>query len=143
MRPLKLLLGALTLVIASTATVSVAVVPASAQTTANPRPQTIPALQEWTGGTGSFSYSSASRIVRSTAQATILATTSQVFADDLRALTGRTPTETTGTPADLRAGDIYLALGSTDTALGTEGYALSVTDRIGITARDDKGAFYG
>ncbi|TDU88982.1 hexosaminidase [Kribbella voronezhensis] len=143
MRPLKPLLGALALVVASAATVSVTVVPATAQTTSNPRPQTIPALQEWTGGTGSFSYSSATRIVRSTAQATTLATTSQVFADDLRALTGRAPAETTGTPADLRAGDIYLALGSTDTALGTEGYALSVTDRISITARDDKGAFYG
>ncbi|HVK22397.1 MAG TPA: family 20 glycosylhydrolase [Actinokineospora sp.] len=125
-----------------TATVAVVVTPATAQT-ANPRPTTIPALQEWTGGTGSFTYSTSARIVRATANATTLATTSQVFADDLRVSTGYSPAQVTGTTADLRAGDIYLALGSTDSALGTEGYALSVTDKITITARDDKGAFYG
>jgi hexosaminidase len=107
---------------------------------ANAKPQTIPALREWTGGTGSYAFSASTRIVRSTADATALATTSQTFADDLRALTGFTLTQTTGTAA---AGDIGLTLGSTDTALGAEGYALAVTDRITITARTDAGAFNG
>ncbi|WP_436499853.1 family 20 glycosylhydrolase [Actinokineospora sp. HUAS TT18] len=142
MRPLRLLvLGAVTAGLA--ATITVASNPAFAQTTPNPRPQTIPALQEWTGGTGSYAFSSSARIVRATANATALATTSQVFADDLHALTGTLLPQVTGTTADLRAGDIHLALGSSDTRLGTEGYALSVTDKITITARDDKGAFYG
>ncbi len=110
---------------------------------ANAKPQTIPALQEWTGGAGSYTVSAATRIVRNTTDATTLATTSQVFADDLKSLTGSTIAQTTGTTADLAAGDIFLSLGSTDTALGTEGYALNVTDKITITARDDKGAFYG
>ncbi|HVK20191.1 MAG TPA: family 20 glycosylhydrolase [Actinokineospora sp.] len=124
------------------ATVSVAAGPAAAQA-ANPKPQTIPALQEWTGGTGTFTFSSATRIVRATANATTLATTSQVFADDIKSQTGNTLTQVAGTTADLRAGDIFLALGSSDTGLGAEGYALSVTDRVSITARDDRGAFYG
>ncbi|GGT14698.1 hypothetical protein GCM10010222_65920 [Streptomyces tanashiensis] len=139
---LAVLLG-LAVLVGLPATASVAGSPAATQATDNPKPQTIPALQEWTGGTGSFSYSSATRIVRSTTNANALATTSQVFADDLKALKGQAPAQATGTTADLRAGDIYLALGSTDTKLGTEGYALSVTDKITITARDDRGAFYG
>ncbi|WP_436499486.1 family 20 glycosylhydrolase [Actinokineospora sp. HUAS TT18] len=124
------------------ATVTVVASTSTAQA-ANAKPLTIPALQEWTGGTGNYTFASTSRIVRATGDATTLATTSQVFADDVRSQTGHTLAQVTGTTADLRAGDIYLALGSTDAALGTEGYALSVTDRVTITARDDRGAFYG
>lgn len=109
----------------------------------NPKPQTIPALREWTGGTGSYGFGAGTRIVRDTADATALATTSAVFADDLKALSGLTIGQVVGTAADVRAGDVYLRLGSTDAALGTEGYALEVTDRISITARADAGAFYG
>src|SRR6266545_4779880 len=93
---------------------------------ANAKPQTIPALREWTGGTGSFGFGATTRIVRGSADATALATTSQTFADDLRALTGFTVGQVTGAAM---AGDIVLALGSSDTGLGAEGYALSVTDR--------------
>ncbi|HVK24343.1 MAG TPA: family 20 glycosylhydrolase [Actinokineospora sp.] len=135
--------GLFAVVVAMTATVAAGVTPAAAQTTPNAQPKTIPALREWTGGTGTFTYTSATRILRATANATTLATTSQVFADDVKALTGHTLAQATGTTTDLRAGDIYLSLGSADTALGAEGYALSVTDKITITARDDKGAFYG
>jgi hexosaminidase len=109
----------------------------------NPKPRSIPALQEWTGGTGTYTFSTTTRIVRATADATTLATTSQVFADDLRAQTGYTLAQVTGTTAELWAGDIFLSLGSTDTRLGAEGYALSVTDKVSVTARDDRGAFYG
>ncbi|HVK24342.1 MAG TPA: family 20 glycosylhydrolase [Actinokineospora sp.] len=143
MRPKKLLSHGVVAVVVGLAATALAVIPAAAQTAANAQPKTIPALREWTGGTGTYAFTSAARIVRATANATALAGTSQVFADDVKALTGATLTQVTGTTTDLRAGDIYLALGSSDTALGTEGYALSVTDRITITARDDKGAFYG
>ncbi|MGW2770789.1 family 20 glycosylhydrolase [Streptomyces sp. NPDC001275] len=128
-------------------TVSLFIVPAGAQSAPgldpNPKPQTIPALQEWTGGNGSFHYSGATRIVRAAPNARALKTTSEVFADDLRELNGHAVTQVIGTKASLRTGDIFLSLGSTDTDLGTEGYALSVTDKIVITARDDRGAFYG
>ncbi|GIG62559.1 hypothetical protein Lfu02_69310 [Longispora fulva] len=134
--------AATALLAAAVAAIALSGTPASAAAT-NPKPTTIPALQEWTGGTGSYAFGAGTRIVRATGDAAALATTSQVFADDLKALTGLTIAQTTGTTTDLGPGDIYLALGSTDTALGTEGYALSVTDRVTVTARDDKGAFYG
>ncbi|MGH3734849.1 MAG: family 20 glycosylhydrolase [Micromonosporaceae bacterium] len=113
---------------------------AGAAVAANPAPRTIPALREWSGGTGTYQFSGGTRIVRGAAA---LAGTSQTFAEDLKALTGYTVAQVAGTAADLRPGDIFLALGSADTALGVEGYALSVTDRVTVTARDDRGAFYG
>lgn len=144
MRLLRLLSsGVLAVVVCLVATVSVSASPVAARQAANPKPLTIPALQEWTGGTGSFTFTDATRIVSSTAHASALSSTSEVFADDLRALAGRTVARSTGTTADLQAGDIFLSLGSTDTKIGDEGYTLSVTDRITITARDDRGAFYG
>src|SRR3989339_1488500 len=51
------------------------------------RPNTIPALQEWTDGTGSFVFSAASRIVLENSYASQLATTGAVFAADLLQLT--------------------------------------------------------
>ncbi|MGW8766793.1 family 20 glycosylhydrolase [Streptomyces sp. NPDC055815] len=135
--------GVLTALVALVLTVSVSAGPVAAKPAANPKPLTIPALQQWTGSTGSFVFGDTTRIVSSTAHASALASTSEVFADDLRALSGLTVARSTGTTADLRAGDIFLSLGSTDSQLGVEGYALTVTDRITISARDDRGAFYG
>lgn len=102
----------------------------------NAKPHTIPALREWTGGTGDFTFGTTSRIVRDPA----LATTAGVFADDLKARFGH---QVTQVDSGARAGDVVLRLGSTDTALGDEGYALGITDRVVITARTDAGAFYG
>ncbi|MEV0289932.1 glycoside hydrolase family 20 zincin-like fold domain-containing protein [Kribbella sp. NPDC050820] len=134
--------GVLAVVVGLAATM-VASSPAAGQSMSNPKPLTIPALQEWSGGTGSFTFTGATRIVWSRTYAPTLASTSQVFADDLLALTGRPVTRFAGTVADLRPGDIFLTLGSTDSGLGAEGYALSITDKITITARDERGAFYG
>lgn len=135
--------GVLAMAVGLVATISVAADPVAAQSASNPSPLTIPALQEWIGGTGSFTFTDATRIVWSADDAPALASTSAVFAGDLRDLTGRPVTRRVGTSADLRAGDIFLSLGSTDSALGDEGYALSITDKITISARDDRGAFYG
>lgn len=124
--------------------VASAAVPAHAPAAAaNPRPATIPALREWVGGTGTYQFAETSRIVRNSAHDAALAGTSQTFADDLKALTGYTVTQVTGTPDTVAPGDIFLSLGADDAALGTEGYALSVTDRVAVTARADAGAFYG
>lgn len=135
--------GTLAVVVLLVATISVGASPVAAQSASNPKPLTIPALQEWTGDTGSFTFTDATRIVWSADNASALASTSEVLADDLRALTGRPVTRRVGTIADLRAGDIFLSLGSTDSGLGDEGYELSITDKITISARDDRGAFYG
>ncbi|MEU5547902.1 family 20 glycosylhydrolase [Streptomyces sioyaensis] len=116
---------------------------AATSTRANAKPLTIPALQEWQGATGTYRFSTTTRIVRDSAHATSLAGTSATFADDLRALSGVRPTETTGTVQSLQPGDIFLALTSADGRLGHEGYTLTVTDRATVTAPTKAGAFNG
>ncbi len=107
------------------------------------KPRTIPALQEWNDGNGSFSYLANGRIVVNTAQAAQLNGTAQVLRDDLFDLAGHTHTIVSGTSNSLQAGDVFLTLDATDTALGSEGYQLTISDRIVISARADNGAFYG
>jgi hexosaminidase len=107
------------------------------------KPNTIPALQEWTDGSGSFSFPVGGRIVLDASYSAQLTTTGQVFQDDLLALTGMSHPVINGSQASLSPGDIFLSLSSTDTALGTEGYSLNISDRIIINAQNDAGAFYG
>ena len=107
------------------------------------KPKTIPAVQEWIDASGSFTFINNGRIVLDTAHATQLAGTAEVLQDDLRALMGATLTVVNGTSASLRAGDIFLSLSATDSALGNEGYNLTISDRIVINASADNGAFYG
>ncbi len=102
------------------------------------RPSTIPALREWTDGSGSYTFTSATRIVFNGASLVEEAT---VFADDLLGMTGLTIPVLSGTSPG--PGDIYLTLGATDATIGTEGYLLTITDRVTIAARADTGAFYG
>ncbi len=102
------------------------------------RPNTIPALQEWTDGTGSYTFSAASRIVYNGSG---LAGDAATFAGDLLALTGFTIATVNGsTPA---TGDIYLTLGATDPAIGNEGYLLTINSSVSISAKTNAGAFYG
>ncbi|WP_214322868.1 glycoside hydrolase family 20 zincin-like fold domain-containing protein [Nonomuraea sediminis] len=108
---------------------------------ADARPLTVPALREWTAATGSFGYGSASRIVLD--PATAWGTTGQTVADDLAALTGTRPAVVSGTRPAAQPGDIHLALGATDTALGEEGYRLESGPVLSISARTIAGAFNG
>ncbi|MCZ4122596.1 family 20 glycosylhydrolase [Streptomyces sp. H39-S7] len=110
---------------------------------ADAMPRTIPALQQWTAGTGSYTFGPASRVITDSVHSSALGTTGQVFADDLTQLAGRTVSHTSGPASDVRPGDLFLTLGSTDTALGTEGYALTVAPSVTVRARTDAGAFYG
>ncbi len=107
------------------------------------KPNTIPALQEWQAGSGSYSFSASSRIVLDSSFATQLAATGKVFQEDLLALTGLNISIVNGSQGSLAPGDIFLSLGSADDGLGTEGYALTITDRILVSAKADGGAFYG
>ncbi|TGB16108.1 glycoside hydrolase [Streptomyces sp. MZ04] len=114
-----------------------------AGTVSNAKLPVIPALREWHGGSGSYSYQPGTRIVRSRAHAAALAITAATFADDLAALTGRRPVQAVGAAGEVRKGDIFLTLGAPDRTLGREGYALGSTDRLTVSARTDTGAFYG
>ena len=106
------------------------------------QPKTIPALREWTDGTGSYTFSASSRIVLDATDSAELATTASVFSDDLLTLTGLTIPVITGA-ASVEAGDIYLSLGAVDPEIGQEGYLLTVADSVAINAQTDAGVFYG
>ncbi|WP_436499715.1 family 20 glycosylhydrolase [Actinokineospora sp. HUAS TT18] len=113
-----------------------AILPASAAP--NSAPLVVPVIREWTGGTGVWTVTPASRIVVSTADHAALSPVAARLAADIAGESGTTPSVTVGGAA---AGDIVLALGSTDAAIGDQGYVLSVTDRASISAKTAAGAF--
>src|SRR5688572_26924799 len=98
--------------------ISFLLVPASYSYAAG-RPKTIPALKEWSDGSGAYTFSSTSRIVLDSAYASQLGNTGAAFSDDLRYLSGWTISVVNGSTANV--GDIFLSLNSTDSTLGTEG----------------------
>ncbi|MEV0414150.1 family 20 glycosylhydrolase [Streptomyces sp. NPDC050448] len=108
-----------------------------AQAAAGP-PQTVPALRQWTAGTGTYAFTTASRIVVDPAYTAQLSDEAATLAEDLGALAGRPVGVVTGSAAP---GDIALSLG--DAGLPAEGYRLTVGQSVGIRAGTDTGAFYG
>jgi hexosaminidase len=108
------------------------------QAVAAPNTQTVPALQQWTAGTGSFSFTATSRVVVDPAYASTLNGEAVTFAADLGTLFARTVSVVQqSTPA---TGDVLLTLGGTDAA---EGYSMTVGASVRIQASTAAGAFYG
>ncbi|MEU3312474.1 family 20 glycosylhydrolase [Streptomyces sp. NPDC006662] len=110
----------------------------AARAAAAAAPQTVPALRQWTAGSGAYAFTPASRIALDPASADRLAGDAATFAQDLGALAGRTVAVTTGTPAP---GDIALALG--ETSLPAEGYRMTAADTLTLRAATPAGVFYG
>ncbi len=107
----------------------------------NAAPPVVPALREWQGRSGSFSMTSASRIVVDSAYATQLQETAQVFQGDLFELTGHSlPIVTSGSSTQ---GDFFLTLHTSDRVIGAEGYLFEVGDAVVIRASTSTGVFYG
>jgi hexosaminidase len=105
---------------------------------AAPISPTVPAIQQWTAGTGSYTFTTSSRILVDPAYASSLNGEAATFATDLGALAGRTITVVQqATPA---TGDLLLTLGGTDAA---EGYTMTVGPSVKIQASTATGAFYG
>ncbi|MFE2728287.1 family 20 glycosylhydrolase [Kitasatospora sp. NPDC059327] len=125
---------------ADRATTSAAPAPGTARTgtTAAAAPQTVPALRQWTAGSGSFTFTPASRIVLDPAHGAQLAEDAATFADDLGQLEGRHVPVLVGAAGP---GDIALTLG--DTALPAEGYRLTVATTVTVQAGTTTGAFNG
>ncbi|GAA0589489.1 family 20 glycosylhydrolase [Streptomyces crystallinus] len=134
MRLLRFLIAAVC-ALAALALPAVAAAPARAAAAV---PQTVPALRQWTAGSGAYTFTATSRITVDPAYATQLADEAATLADDLAAQTGRTVAVVTGTPA---TGDIGLTLG--DTSLPAEGYRMTVGPAVTIRAGTGTGAFYG
>ncbi|THA32061.1 family 20 glycosylhydrolase [Streptomyces sp. A1547] len=139
MRLLRLLIAAVCAV-AALSLPGVAVAgpgPGAAPAAAGP-PQTVPALRQWTAGTGTYAFTAASRIAVDPAYTAQLSDEAATLAEDLGALAGRPVSVVTGSAAP---GDIALSLG--DPGLPAEGYRLTIGQSVGIQAGTDTGAFYG
>ncbi|MCD7445068.1 family 20 glycosylhydrolase [Streptomyces lincolnensis] len=122
--------------IAALLTMGVAPTPAVAQEEQKP-PVTVPALTDWAPESGTYAYRNGTRIVADTGAERRVAGT---LADDLRAAGhGTVPVVRGGA----RAGDIVIDVRPTESALGTEGYALHAGKRLSVTGATETGAFYG
>lgn len=125
MRPRRLLslrAAAATVVTALLTTCTAALIPTTAHAATTP-PATIPAVQQWSAGSGSYSFTGTSRVIVNTPS---LRTTAELLAGDLESVTGHDVTLSTGTAA---AGDIVLADGS----YGAEGYQLQLSSKATIS----------
>ncbi|MBT2470785.1 family 20 glycosylhydrolase [Streptomyces sp. ISL-66] len=113
-------------------------VPAFDPVAAAGAPQTVPALRQWTAGSGTYGFTSTSRIVVDPAYTAQLSDEAATLAEDLGTLAGRSVAVVTGTASP---GDIGLSLG--DGSLPAEGYRMTVGQSVAIQAATDTGAFYG
>lgn len=140
-RPAAVLVAILSLLIAGVG-ISSAAPKAHADTSP---PPVLPALQQWAAGTGSgYSWTGGARIVVNSADASALTGDAQTFASDLGlALNTAAPQVVQGTLGSASAGDVFLALGSTNPQLGTEGYTLTVAPVLQVSAAARTGAFWG
>lgn len=107
----------------------------------NAVPPVVPALRFWSGGWGWFSLTSTSRLVLNPASASSLQGTAQVFQQDLAAETGSVLPIVVSTV--LVPGDFLLALTSTASGIGREGYVLTISGAVTIQALTPTGVFYG
>ena len=72
----------------------------------NAAPEVLPELQEWKGGTGSFTLTDSSRIIYGSED---LKAAADEMAADYQDLTGKEIAVAAGTEADAKAGDFYFA----------------------------------
>lgn len=110
----------------------------------NERPVTIPAIRKWRSRAGWFLLNSNSRIVVSSSAPCELKDTAELFARELRSISGQdVPVRVRPNPIPRRKGDILLEIAPENPILGDEGYHISVGPYIAIGARKSVGVFYG
>lgn len=112
--------------------------PPLAAMSVNTKPFVIPELREWKGANGNFVPTSTTRIVYSANQPELLRMAER-FADDWQTMFGQRVEIGCGKAS---AGDIILAL-QADASLGSEGYAIRISDRVRLTAPHEKGIYWG
>lgn len=104
----------------------------------NPKPFVIPELKVWQGAEGTFVPTERTRIVYPAHQQG-LKQVADLLAEDCLTMFGYRPEVVAGKE---RAGDVALALRA-DKKLGSEGYAIRITDRIRLTAPQLIGVYWG
>jgi hypothetical protein len=102
----------------------------------NPAPPVVPALREWTGGSGVVSLSPKSRIVVDSGS---LADEADQLHDDIAAITGFGMRVVRGS----RAGNGDILLSGRPAQVGPEGYVLDIGDDVELHGGSDTGVFYG
>jgi hexosaminidase len=102
------------------------------------RPHTIPALKEWNAVNDTYRFGPGTRIVLYNVQ---LAGTGNVFAEDLRLLSGLTIPVLQDTSSQI--GDIVLTLRDADGEQRPQSYYLEIADQVTISANTDDGVFSG
>ncbi|WP_030689230.1 family 20 glycosylhydrolase [Streptomyces globisporus] len=138
------LVGAL--LAAPSAVVSGGTVATAAEINAAP-PGVVPALQQWSGGTGRVVLTSASRVVIPVGASPALQDLAEQVADEAAELTAVHPTVATGAAG---SGDVSLRidpnadLGAVKPELRPEAYRITIgSGRVDVVAADAKGAYYG
>ena len=107
-------------------------------TAQNAKPFVIPELKEWKGTTGEFTLNEQTRIVYPKNQPE-LQRIAEMVASDCKEMFHHTPVLVEGKG---QKGDIILSL-KADKKLGKEGYAISITDRITLSAPEAVGVYWG
>ena len=111
----------------------------------NAKPNVIPELREWVGGTGEVDLTDA-RIVLGDEEFKAAADT---LKEDYEDITGRRIDVVSGDKDSLKAGDIFLSKAEGEDMLGSEGYYLNIggdnadKDYVEIQAIDNTGSLYG
>ena len=106
----------------------------------NAAPAVLPELQEWKGGTGSFTLTDNSRIVYDSEE---LKAAADEMAADFLDLTGREISVVSGDASSVQAGDFFFTM-TDDTTLGLmdEGYLMDISDSITVTSETETGAYW-
>lgn len=108
----------------------------------NPPPTVIPAVREWTGGTGRFTVDGQTAIVYDPGDESI-ARRVEIVQGYFRELFGLELAAKTD-PSQAKDGDILLQINSADReTLGDDGYVLTVDKRLTVCAPTAQGLFYG
>ena len=104
-------------------------------TAQNAKPFVIPEIQEWKGAEGTFAISSATNVIATNGTEDV----AMAFINDLQTLNGLQLTVKGGTKA--KAGEIILKIGL-DKKLKKEGYTISITDKVEVTANTPAGLYW-
>ncbi|MPQ43485.1 family 20 glycosylhydrolase [Clostridium tarantellae] len=106
----------------------------------NKKPDVVPDLREWVGGTGVFIPSNISRIVIDSNYENELTNIANKFKRDYEEIVGSDLKIVSGNP---KVGDFYFTLYCDDEIIGKEGYYIYIRDYIRIEAISKNGLFYG
>jgi len=106
----------------------------------NPKPRVIPTLREWFGDKGNYTMKEKGQIIIDAEHSKALEESMKRFVDDMAYFGEWDYDVKSGTS---KQGAIYVTLDCDDTALGKEGYRLSIDDRIRLEANTPVGIFIG